>query len=82
MLRDRLGATASGGEPGTPTVPSEYLFDESLDDFRAALVWNLATPLALYVNKILTQGGRWRGELPILQRCLQAIEDWDALTVL
>ncbi|MGH3719729.1 MAG: aminoglycoside phosphotransferase family protein [Pseudonocardiaceae bacterium] len=59
-----------------------YLFDESLDDFRAALVWNLATPLALHVKEILTQGGRRRGEFPILQRCLQAIEDWDALTVL
>jgi aminoglycoside/choline kinase family phosphotransferase len=55
---------------------------ESADELRVALVWNLATPLALHVRGILTQGAQWRGELPILQRCVRAIEDWDALSVL
>ncbi|MGH3784843.1 MAG: phosphotransferase [Pseudonocardiaceae bacterium] len=57
-------------------------FDESLDDFRAALVWNLTTPLALHVMKIMTQDRSWPAELPMLRRCLQTMEDWDALAIL
>lgn len=55
---------------------------ESTHDLRLALLWNLVMPLTLHVREILTQGAQWKEELPILQRCVRAIEDWDALSAL
>jgi phosphotransferase family enzyme len=55
---------------------------EAADELRAALLWNLATPLALHAREMLTQSAHWRGELPILERCVRAIEDWDAFSIL
>jgi len=57
----------------------DYDFDRCIDDFRTALLWNLSTPLALHVLGIMTQGKKWPDKLPIMERCLAAIGDWDAM---
>lgn len=48
-------------------------------DLRIGLVWNLVVPLALHVRKVITEGTTWPTTFPILDRCVAAIEDWDAL---
>ncbi|MGW6054441.1 phosphotransferase [Streptomyces sp. NPDC055189] len=62
---------------------SGYSAAESADDIRAALLWSLVTPLALYVREIITCGvNREAAFLPYLRQWVAAIEDWDALAVL
>lgn len=47
--------------------------------FRAGLLWNFATPLALHIGAMSASGEPWPSRLPILHRCLTAVEDWAAL---
>ncbi|MFD5000336.1 phosphotransferase [Streptomyces buecherae] len=58
-----------------------YDLDRCRHDVRAALPWNLATPLALHVMAIQQRGREWPARLPIVERCLAAIDDWDAWDV-
>lgn len=57
----------------------EFDLDGNLDAFRAALIWNMATPLTLHLVRMATRGEEWAERFPILERCVAAIEDWDAL---
>jgi hypothetical protein len=56
-----------------------YAVAEHLDELRAALLWNLALPLALHVRRVMAEGRPWPDRFPILERCLAAIHDWNAL---
>jgi hypothetical protein len=49
---------------------------------RAALLWNLAMPLALRVMQIMTQDKSWPTCLPMLARGMAAARDWNAHAVL
>ncbi len=60
----------------------DFDFDRCVDAFRAALLWNLSAPLALHIVEVMTQGYKWPARLPILERCLAAIDDWNATEVL
>lgn len=57
----------------------DYDVSRYLDDLRAAFVWNLASPLTFHVIAVMTRGKAWPQRFPILERCLAAIDDWDAL---
>ena len=56
----------------------EYDFDCCLLDFRAGLLWNLVSPLVLHIMRIVNTGGEWPAELPMLERCMLAVRDWEA----
>lgn len=56
--------------------------DIELTTLRAALLWNLAMPLALHVMQIMTQDKSWPVSLPMLTRCMDAVRDWNARAVL
>ncbi len=56
----------------------EYDFDRCLLDFRAGLLWNLVSPLVLHIMRIVNTGGEWPAELPMLERCMLAVRDWEA----
>lgn len=49
---------------------------------RAGFLWSFAAPLALHLVAMKAQGRNWPDRLPILERCLAAADDWDALSVL
>ena len=55
-----------------------YDFDQCLHDFRVALLWNLASPLVLHIMRIVITGGEWPARLPMLDRCMLAVRDWDS----
>jgi hypothetical protein len=57
-----------------------YSFDRYVADFRTALVWVVATPLALHVRRLMSGDGSWPATFPILSRCVAAIDDWSALS--
>ncbi len=76
---DVLGEYHSSLEAGGV---EDYDFDRCVDAFRAALLWNLSTPLALHIVGIMTQGYQWPPRLPIIERCLAAIDDWNATEML
>ncbi|WP_146993075.1 oxidoreductase family protein [Bradyrhizobium macuxiense] len=59
----------------------EWIYEDFRREFLAALLWNLLTPLAIHVNGIVTQGKKWGDRFPILDRCISAIEDWEALSL-
>jgi len=60
----------------------DYPFERCINDFKGALLWNLTTPIALHLTRIATQGGKWPDTLPIIERCLTAIDDWNASELL
>jgi aminoglycoside/choline kinase family phosphotransferase len=59
-----------------------YSFDRCIGAFRAGLLWNLVTPLAIHLRAMAIQHAPWPARLPILERCLTAIEDWNAAELL
>lgn len=59
----------------------DYDFDRCVADIRAAMLWNLATPLALHVLLIMTRNGSWPARFPILERCIAAIDAWGSWDV-
>ncbi|MBB5938536.1 phosphotransferase [Streptomyces zagrosensis] len=71
LVREYHGTLVARGVEG-------YELDRCVDDIRAALPWNLATPLALHVMGIQREGRHWPLRLPIVERCLAAIDDWGA----
>jgi hypothetical protein len=72
VLRTYRTALAAGG-----VRPADV--DRCTDELRAALLWNVSIPLALHIRKVMTEGRPWSDSFPILERCLAAIDDWDAL---
>lgn len=61
---------------------TDYDFDRSIHDLKAGLLWNLSTPVALHLVNIMEHGKVWPGQLPIVERCMTAIEDWKATELL
>ncbi|WP_460404256.1 phosphotransferase [Actinophytocola sediminis] len=61
---------------------NDFDLGRSMVALRAGLLWNFSTPLALHLVTIQTRGTRWPRRLPILERCLSAAQDWDALELL
>lgn len=72
LLREYLRCLQSNGV-------QEYDMDRCIADLRSALLWALASPLALHIRGIMQEGRDWPSHFPILERCLTAIDDWDAL---
>ncbi|MGK8502656.1 phosphotransferase [Nocardia asiatica] len=56
--------------------------DQWTIELRAGFLWNLCTPLALHVISLERGGGGWPTRLPILERCVAAADDWNALDLL
>ncbi|MEU2424283.1 phosphotransferase [Streptomyces sp. NPDC007851] len=75
LLTEYLACLAAHGVTG-------YGFDACVADLRAALLWNLTTPVALHIRGITTEGRPWPTSMPILERCLTAVDDWDATRLL
>lgn len=75
LLTEYLACLAAHGVTG-------YGFDACVGDLRAALLWNLTTPVALHVMAVTTEARQWPAALPILERCLTAVDDWDAALLL
>lgn len=73
LLQEYLRCLEVGGVKG-------YDMTSAIADLRPALVWILASPLALHIRGIATEGRTWPSHFPILERCLTAIHDWDALS--
>jgi hypothetical protein len=60
----------------------DYGFDQCIEDFRTALLWNPVTPISLHVAEVVGKGAQWPSSLPMIERCRMAIEDWEAFDVL
>lgn len=58
----------------------DYDMNTAVADLRPALLWVLGSPLALHIRGIITESRTWPTHFPILERCLTAIADWDALS--
>jgi hypothetical protein len=59
-----------------------YPAHQCLQDYKAALLWNLLPPVALHLVNVTELGKPWPTQFPILQKCITAIEDWEAMQVL
>lgn len=57
----------------------DYDMERCVADLRPALLWIVASPLALHLHGIAQEGRRWPERFPILERCVAAIEDWESL---
>ena len=60
----------------------DYEFDQCLHDFRLGLLWDLVSWLAWDGNRISSSGSNWRRRIPIMERRLQTVRDWDAESLL
>lgn len=60
---------------------SNYDADSCVNDFRAALLWNLFTPVALHLTNVMEHGKEWPKQFPVIERCIEAINDWEALKI-
>jgi len=58
-----------------------YPLQQCLQDYKAALLWNLLPPVALHLVN-MEAGKPWPAQFPILQKCIAAIEDHEAMQVL
>ena len=59
-----------------------YPAPQCLQDYKAALLWNLLPPLALHLVNVMEAGKPWPAQFPILQKCVTAIDDLEAMQVL
>lgn len=59
-----------------------YPEQRCLQDYKAALLWNLLPPVALHLVKVMEAGKPWPAQFPILQKCITAIEDHGAMQLL
>jgi len=75
LLRDYCSALEGHGVIG-------YGLDACTYDFRLGLLWDLADRLAANVRLVTESGREWPERLPIVERCLVAIDDWDAMALL
>lgn len=72
LLAEYLRCLEAGGVTG-------YAMNSAVADLRPALLWIMASPIALHIRGIAEEGRSWPTHFPILERCLSAIQDWDAL---
>lgn len=75
VLREYLRCLGAGGVTG-------YDMNGAIAGLRPALFWILASPLALHIRGIAEGRRTWPSHFPILERCLAAIQDWDALSAI
>lgn len=59
-----------------------YPAHQCLQDYKAALLWNLLPPVALHLVNVTELGKQWPAQFPILQKCITAIEEHEAMQVL
>jgi aminoglycoside/choline kinase family phosphotransferase len=58
---------------------ADYPYEQMLNDFRLALIWNLAVPLAIYANHSPTTRLSIGDNLPLEREACDAMDDWDCL---
>ena len=59
-----------------------YPMQQCLQDYKAALLWNLLPPVALHLVNVMELKKPWPAQFPILQKCITAIDDLEAMQVL
>lgn len=59
-----------------------YPLQQCLQDYKAALLWNLLPPVALHLVNVMELGKPWPAQFLILQKCITAIDDLEAMQIL